>query len=146
MGGQAGRGYLANDAVDHLNKDTPALAVVDYDKAGGDIENSARRRLRVLAPHWHGEWERVAVTDDQFQTYGIDQGLMVTKADDRFSPPRYFDTLEAEGVEQSALGASVKDVLDARLGELGVSLDDIRAEEERQRREAQRRIGGWGDL
>jgi hypothetical protein len=95
---------------------------VDYDKAGGDIENSALQRLRVLAPDWHGTWERVAVTDEQFQEFGIDQGLMITKVDDRFSPPRAFDTLEAEGVEQSVLEASVRDVLEERLMRLGTSL------------------------
>jgi hypothetical protein len=140
LGGQSSRGYLANDAARHLGEDTLVLAVVDYDKAGGDIENSAHDRLRVLAPDWHGEWLRAAVTDDQFQEFGVNQGLMITKADNRFKPPRSFDTLEAEGVEQSVLEASVRDTLEELLP---VSLEDVIAEEERQQDRARSRLQSW---
>jgi hypothetical protein len=146
LGGQASRGYLANDASVHLRKKTPVLYVGDYDKAGGDIERSAEDRLRVLAPRWAGEWDRVAVTDAQFQEYGINQGLAITKTDGRFTRSSgVFQTLEAEGVEQGVLEASVRDDLDARLGTLGVSLDDVKTEEDRQREVARDRLEGWDE-
>jgi hypothetical protein len=140
LGGQASRGYLANDVPTHLNEDTMALVVTDYDKAGGDIDRSAEGRLRVLAPHWHGKWSRVAVTDEQFIEFGVNQGLMISKPDHRFKPPRWFDTLEAEGVEQSVLEASVRDALD---DQLPGSLHDTVAEEERQRAAARYRLSRW---
>ena len=149
LGGQASRGYLANDACKKLRKDTLVLAAVDYDKAGGDIENSARKRLKELAPYWlatSDHWRRVAVTDEQFQEYGVRQDLKIIKEDDRFSPPRAFETLEAEGVEQEVLEASVRDALAELLyTRTGVHnyLDHVRAEEQRQREEAEKRIKKW---
>jgi hypothetical protein len=141
LGGQSSRGYyLANDAARHLKKNTTALVVTDYDKPGGDIDRSAENRLRVLVPDWQGEWRRVAVTDAQFQEFGIRQGLAITKPDHRFRPPKDFQTLEAEGVEQSVLEASVRDVLDRTLP---VSLADLRAEEVRQQEQAIRRLRAW---
>jgi hypothetical protein len=143
LGGQSSRSYLANDVPLRLGKQTLVLYVGDYDKAGGDIENSACDRLRELAPHWNGEWDRVAVTNAQFQV-GVRDGLTVIKTDDRFSPPRSFETLEAEGVEQSVLEDSVRNEL-ARLLRLRgtMSLAEMAAEEERQREVARRRIRRW---
>jgi hypothetical protein len=137
LGGQSSGSFLANDVAQHLRKTTPVLYVGDYDKAGGDIERSAQDRLLRFAPAWAGEWQRLAVTDEQHARYA---DLVIVKPDHRSKPPTFYETLEAEAIEQTELTRIVEDALDNLLP---VALDEIEQREAQERADALRRIARW---
>jgi hypothetical protein len=127
LGGQASGSYLYHQVAPLLGRATEVVYVGDYDKAGGDIEQSAIERLRAFAPRWNPTgWTRVAVTEEQFQEYGVNQGLAIRKQDGRDG--QWYETLEAEALEQDEITTAVTDALD----ELGPDLAGTRAEEREQ--------------
>jgi hypothetical protein len=132
LGGQSSGGFLANQVAELLGPKTPVLYLGDWDKAGGDIEASAERRLSRFAPDWNGTWERLAVTDPQARRL---RRLWITKTDKRNG--RKYETLEAEALGPVELRRILDDALDAMLP---TSLRQIRAKEERQRRQIRRKL------
>jgi hypothetical protein len=135
LGGQASGSHLHNKVADLLGPTTVVFFVGDYDKPGDDIERSARRRLQRFAPRWgaRGFWRRLAVTDEQAEEL---RDLWIRKQDQRNG--QWYGTLEAEGLGVVRLRQIVTDALSALLRERGVDLDDLRAEEERQRDDIRR--------
>jgi hypothetical protein len=132
LGGQSSGGFLANEVAELLGPKTPVLYLGDWDKAGGDIEASAERRLSRFAPDWNGTWERLAVTDPQALQL---QALWITKTDQRNH--RQYQTLEAEALGPVELRRILDDALDAMLP---TSLRQIEAKEKRQRQAIRRKL------
>ncbi len=132
LGGQSSGGFLANEVAGYLGPKTPVLYLGDWDKAGGDIEDSARTRLWRFAPEWGGPWERLAVTDDQAHELS---DLWITKRDGRNG--QLYDTLEAEALGPVRLRQILDDILAAMLQ---APLQQIVAEEKQQRERIRRRL------
>ena len=112
------------------------MYVGDHDIAGGQIESSAQERLRAFQPDSSSSW-CAAVTDEQAMRYAA---LRIRKADHRYRPPRWFETLEAEALDQTELLPAVTAALDALLPR---ALAEVRAEEAEQRSQALKRLKRW---
>jgi hypothetical protein len=122
--GQASRSFLANTLKPFLFDGQTVLVIVDLDKVGGDIADSARRRLEEL----HGitfDWRHLALTDDQVTEHNI---VKVPRLDKRDSETRMVAEVEALGA--NTLRQIVRDALDDLLPEKLVS---VRARERVER-------------
>jgi hypothetical protein len=130
--GQASSAQLFNDVLPYVQAgcDT-VLYVGDYDKAGLDIENSARDRLERFCGHAL-KWKRVALTEEQ--VYDRERPLpLVDRYDRRDRQTR--QVCEAEAMPQAELTRLLTEALD----ELRPApLDEVHEREEAERTEIQR--------
>lgn len=114
-GGQVG-GFLHTDLVPILEEGDQVLYIGDYNLAGEQIEANTRKVLEAeVGP---SSWERVALLPEHAE--GLPQ---ITKKDNRYRPPRPYQSVEVEAYGQSTVTALVRAALDARLPE---PLDDVR--------------------
>jgi hypothetical protein len=137
--GQAGRAYLANVVAPTMYDGQIVLGVVDLDKVGDDIANSAPERLERFSRHTL-DWRPIALTDEQVTDYGI---IRVPRVDGRETK-----NLQTRMVaETEALGATnlrniVRSALDDLLPE---PLVNVLGRERRQRSALRRLIEGEKD-
>jgi hypothetical protein len=103
--GQAGRAYLANVVAPTIYEKQIVLAVVDLDKVGDDIANSAWGRLERFSGH-RLDWRVIALTDEQADDpdYNI---VRVPRVDGREKPDPVTGKRPVRWVaETEALGAT----------------------------------------
>ena len=132
--GQAGRAYLYNVVTPHLSDGQVVLAVVDFDKVGGDIAVSARRRLETRS-HCALDWRLLALTEQQVDEYDI---TLVPRADGRETKhPQTRMVAETEALGAETIRTIVRQALD-RL--LPTPLVRVLGRERRERR------GVWRQL
>jgi hypothetical protein len=130
--GQAGGAYLANDVRPYVERGhTEVLYVGDYDKAGADIEGSARQRLerhtgRTLT------WTRLALTGEQVAEHNLPR---IARYDHRDRQTR--EVCECEAMPQAILLALVETAVRDRLP---APLDHVHVREVRERRTVRRRL------
>lgn len=115
--GQA-RGFLITKVAPMLKITQRVLYVGDLDHCGNQIEAATRRTLeerswgrRLAEETGLAPWERIALTQEQVDEFNLP---VISKADRRYRPPRYFDAVETEALGQ----ARIVRLLTARLDEL----------------------------
>jgi hypothetical protein len=130
--GQVG-GFLHTDVGPLLARGGAVLYIGDNDLGGGQIERNTRRVLEAdLGPL---DWTRVALTDEQVETFGL---VPQQKVDGRFGGDRgVHEAVEVESLGQGVVTGIVRDALDAVLPE---PLEGVRVRERRERDEWQARL------
>jgi hypothetical protein len=134
--GQA-RGFLITKVAPALLRGQRVLYLGDWDHCGHQIEAATRRTLvehsgtRGLLLQADGLWERVALTTEQVDTHGL-RSKVISKADRRYKPTRYFDAVETEAFGQANIVAALRDRLDELMPE---PIGDVLEREEEQRTE-----------
>ena len=123
--GQAGRAYLANKVASQCYDGQVVLAVVDLDKVGDNISNSAQERLEVFATKRRQrirlpqhrrqrtvtlDWRVIALTDEQVDQYGI---VRVPRVDGREKDGAVRMVAETEALGATNLRAIVRAELEA---------------------------------
>jgi hypothetical protein len=116
--GQCG-GFLVTDVVPLLRgNDRSVLYIGDHELRGpaDQIEANTRRYIerhtgRSVA------WERIALTEEQVEADPRLLGLVITKHDRRFKPPRAYQAVECEAVGQVTLERILREALEERLPE-----------------------------
>jgi hypothetical protein len=127
--GQA-KGFLITKIAPRLHPDQRVLYLGDSDHSGYIIEDHNRRTLAEHTGVHERLWERVALTTEQVDAYGL-RPLVIRKRDERYkNPPRYFDAVETEAFGQARIVAALRDRLDELIPE---PLDDVLEREQRQR-------------
>jgi hypothetical protein len=107
--GQVGEGWLRGLSRLLAGGARPVFYLGDLDKAGGDIEDNARRVLeRCAGRELH--WERLALTSEQAGTLGVEP---IWRVDGRDRQGRWAWELEALG--QAGLTALVRSEIESRL-------------------------------
>jgi hypothetical protein len=126
-------GFLDTDVAPILHGGRPVLYVGDHDLSGGQIEANTRR---VLEREIGGplDWQRLALTDNQVQTYGL---IPLAKTDRRYKDGRPHSAVEVEALGQSVVTGIIRDGLDDRLPE---PLADVLVREQAEREEERRRL------
>jgi hypothetical protein len=131
--GQAGGAYLVNDVRPYVERGhTEVLYVGDWDKAGADIEASARDRLE----HHAGRaltWTRLALTGEQVAAHDLPR---IERYDGRDRQTR--EVCECEAMPQAILLDLVETAVRDRLP---APLDRVQEREARERRAVRRRLG-----
>jgi hypothetical protein len=152
------KGHLMTQVLPALVPGQRVLYLGDWDWCGHQIEAATRRSLAEAtfgalhpvdrasaalreegAEEWFAgqhPWERVALTDEQVAGLG---DVVISKADKRYNPVRYFDAVETEAFGQAAIVAAVRARLDELLPE---PLEDVLVREEQQRAEVAERLRG----
>jgi hypothetical protein len=96
--GQAGGAYLVNDVRPYVERGhTEVLYVGDFDKAGGDIEDSARERLETHSGR-RLRWSRLALTAEQVEAHDLP---LIERYDHRDGQTR--EVCECEAMPQAIL-------------------------------------------
>jgi hypothetical protein len=144
-GGQSA-GYLVNDIAPLLSGNTrPVLYIGDHELRGpaDQIEANTRRYLEKHARRTFDKrtWKRIALTEAQVNADRRLRGLVITKLDRRYKPPREYQAVECEAVGQATLERMLRAQLDARLPE---PLQRVLVREKRQRAEIARLLNGGG--
>jgi hypothetical protein len=133
--GQAGRAYLHNVVAPTLYPDQVVLAVVDLDKVGDDIAQSARERLERHVGY-RLDWQLLALTEAQVIEHDI---TLVPRVDGRETKNRQTRMVaETEALGANTIRAIVRDALDALLPD---PLVRVLGRERRQRQAVRRRLG-----
>lgn len=112
--GQSG-GFLHTDVAPVLVPDRRVLYLGDWEERGPgeQIETNTRRVLETYAPL---RWERLALTGEQFDRYGL-AALAIEKLDARNKPPKRYLAVETEALQQQVIVQLVRERLDALLPE-----------------------------
>lgn len=145
------RGFLVTKVAPTLTPGQRVLYLGDWDWCGRQIEEASRRTLTerrfgggVRMPESVRAglfpWERVALTGEQVETYGLP---VISKADRRYRPARSFDAVETEALGQARIIEALTARLDALLPE---PLADVREREDAQRAEVREALRGLLDL
>ena len=133
------RGFLITEIAPTLQPGQRILYLGDWDWGGHQIEAATRRtldehgRVRVRA------WERIALTEEQVREHDLP---VISKADRRYRPTRYFDAVETEALGQAEIVAAVRARLDELMPE---PIGDVRVREQRQRAEVAEQLRGGID-
>lgn len=128
--GQVG-GFLHTDVAPLLSDGQRVLYLGDFDWQGGQIEANTRK---VLGWYARLEWERLALTAEQVNTYGLQP---ISKTDRRYRPPRVHQAVETEALRQGVIVTIARDRLDALLPE---PLDDVLVRERAERAAARQQL------
>jgi hypothetical protein len=129
LGGQAGRSFLRHDVAGLLAEMTPIAYIGDWNPAGLAIESNVERKLRGMAPDWLGDWESLAVTDEDAARLPTK-----TKVDRRHRPPLSYLSVEAEALGTTVLRQRLTEWLGDRLPpEFDREWHEQQASAERQR-------------
>jgi hypothetical protein len=132
--GQAGRAYLHNVVAPQLYEGQVVLAVVDLDKVGEDIAQSARERLERQVGY-PLDWQLLALTEAQVLEHDI---TMVPRRDRRETRhPELRLVAETEALGAETIRVIVRQALD-RL--LPTSLVRVLGRERRERQAVQRQL------
>jgi hypothetical protein len=131
--GQSSRSYLANVIAPKLYDRQIVLVVVDLDKVGGDISDSAKKRLEEFSGH-SLDWRVIALTDAQVRDYSI---VRVPRTDGRETNGPTRMVAETEALGATNLRQIVRDELDALLPE---SLVSIHGRERAERAASRRKL------
>jgi hypothetical protein len=132
--GQCG-GFLRTDIAPLLRPNDGVLYLGDFDLSGNLIEANTRR---VLEHEIGGDlrWERLALTEQQVEDYGLP---VITKRDRRYKDGHPHRAVETEAISQRVL----IDILRARLDALSPEpLARVLESEARQRRQIVRLLRG----
>jgi hypothetical protein len=130
--GQVG-GFLHTVVVPALRDQQRVLYLGDLDLAGGQIEANTRQVLERATPL---RWERLALTPDQVDGYGL-RPLIIVKRDHRYTDGRPHEAVETEALSQRV----IVELLQARLEELlPAPLKDVLVREQRQRATVRKRL------
>jgi hypothetical protein len=132
--GQVG-GFLRTDIAPALQPGDRVLYLGDLDLSGGQIEDNIRR---VLEREIGGplQWERLALTREQVEQYGLP---VIVKHDRRYKDGRPHEAVETEAISQRVLIDILRARLDALLPE---PLARVQEREARQRRRLERLLRG----
>ncbi len=102
-------GFLRNQVATFLKRRPVVVGYIgDWDKAGGDIEMSSARTLSEVLNV--GSWERLALTEDQVDAYGLPTEFRVDGRDHKT-----YEVCEVEALPQRDLMAGVEAFLNAHL-------------------------------
>jgi hypothetical protein len=143
-GGQSA-GHIVNEVVPLLRGTRRVLYIGDHELRGPaeQIEENARRLIEEHAERTFGpgEWTKIALTATQVNSSPRLRALAIEKVDRRYKPPKPYEAIECEALGQGELIRMIRRYLDSLRRRLGLPpIDDIRAEEERQRAEMRRII------
>jgi hypothetical protein len=122
------RGFLVSEVAPALQPGQRVLYVGDFDWCGRQIEDHTRRTL-IERTGEDRSWERVALTEAQVRDNDLP---VISKADNRYRPPRYFDAVETEAFGQANIVAALRARLDELMPE---PLADVLERERAQRTE-----------
>jgi hypothetical protein len=126
-------GFLVNDVLPYVERgSTRVLPLFDFDKAGDDIEDNARRRLERHAG-LALDWTRIALTAAQVDAHQIP---LVSRRDGRDGQVRL--VAETEAMPQAVLMGLVEAAL---RGLLPAPLERVHVRERRERAAVLRRLG-----
>jgi hypothetical protein len=136
INGQCG-GFLRTTIAPLLRPGDVVGYLGDYDLAGNQIEDNARR---VLEREIGGEldWTRIALTEQQVRDYELPQ---IIKHDRRYNDGRPHRAVETEALRQTVLTEILRAWLDARLPE---PLADVQEREARERARIERLLRRFG--
>jgi hypothetical protein len=140
-GGQSG-GFIVNEIVPLLTGKRRVLYVGDHELRGPaeQIEQNTKRYIeehtgRVFGP---GEWVKIALTEEQVRRSARLQGLAIEKLDRRYKPAKAYEAVECEALGQGVLVRMIRRHLDRMRQQRGLApIEELRADEERQRQEMQ---------
>jgi hypothetical protein len=128
-------GFLHTDLIPALGDDARVLYLGDLDLAGGDIEANVRNVVEDEVGSI--EWERLALTREQVEQYGLPS---VVKRDKRFKGNNgVHEAWECEAISQRILVDTLRTRLEALLPE---PLDRVHGRELRQRRKVAAMLRG----
>ena len=131
--GQCSASMLFNDVAHYVHGGSEVVLYVgDHDKAGYDIEASARERLEEFTGRAL-KWERVALTAEQVEANGLP---LIPRTDGRDGLTRL--VAECEAMPQAQLMALVRDALADLLPE---PLDRVHERERIERASVRRQLG-----
>jgi hypothetical protein len=134
--GQVG-GFLHTVIVPVLREQQRVLYLGDLDLAGGQIEANTRQVLERATPL---RWERLALTPEQVERYGL-RPLVIVKRDRRYTDGRPHEAVETEALSQRV----IVELVQARLDELlPAPLKDVLVREQRQRAAVRKRLSAQG--
>ena len=131
--GQCG-GFLRTDVAPALQPGDRVLYLGDYDLSGNLIEANTRRVLEREIGELR--WERLALTEQQVEDYGLP---VITTRDRRYKDGRPHRAVETEAISQRVLIDILRARLDAHLPE---PLARVLEREARQRRQIVRLLRG----
>jgi hypothetical protein len=112
--------------------------------AGDFIETSARRYLEEHAGRAI-DWTRVALTGEQVAADPRLSELVIEKRDNRFSPPRLYEAVEAEALGQGVLVGIARTHLDHMLAERGIDRHHVQERETEERSRVAAFLATMGD-
>ena len=118
-------GFLHTVIAPFLKPDDDVLYFGDSDLCGNDIENNNRRVLEQEVGRLR--WERLALTDEQIQTYSLPK---IIKHDRRFKDGGAHEAVETEALSQRLIAEILRNRLDELLLE---TLEAVHEREEEQR-------------
>ena len=133
--GQA-KGFLVSKVAPTLRIGQRVLYLGDFDWCGHQIEQHSRRTIAEHTGVYERPWERIALTAEQVQENDLP---VISKADRRYRPTRYFDAVETEAFGQARIVAAVRNRLDELMPE---PIGDVLERHERQRTSVAEQLRG----
>lgn len=127
------RGFLVSQVAPQLQPSQRVLYLGDFDHCGNQIEAATRRTLEQHSGVTR-EWERIALTAEQVREFDLP---VISKADNRYRPVRYYDAVETEAIGQAEIVAALRSRLDELLPE---PLDDVRERQQQQREQVTQQL------
>jgi hypothetical protein len=117
------KGHLITKVVPQLQSEQRVLYLGDWDHCGHQIEAATRTTLVDYTGVDDRPWERIALSTEQVDTHGL-RVQVISKADRRYKPTRYFDAVETEAFGQANIVAALRSRLDELMPEpLGAVLE-----------------------
>lgn len=123
------RGHLITKVAPRLQPEQRVLYLGDWDHCGRQIEAATHATLAEHTGVDDRPWERIALTTEQVDSHGL-RSQVISKADRRYKPTRYFEAVETEAFGQANIVAALQSRLDELMPE---PMADVLERQQRQR-------------